>query len=155
MDARELRNMIKAIAILLVETVLVIGVLWGLSTSYGAGDDNFHIGMVFVLIQSIVIIICYVCWYLAANRRAADLVNIEEMRKEAFNKIPLYLIVSILITGGVAGIVVVCIISKLIFVEINDVYCYSTALMEFFVGNITLYLTMRFWGIPDRVLGRY
>lgn len=155
MNTHELRNMGKAIGILFVETLIVLLGLWSLAYTTGAGSENFYIGVIFVLLQALGIILSYTLWYLSANRQAADLINMEEMRRAAFRRIPKYLLLSLLITGVIAAVGVAAVLFRFIFVEIEQVYSLSAVLMELVVGNFTLLLMMCFWGLPDRVLGRY
>ena len=155
MEIREFKNMVKALAILSVVTIIVLAGLWSLSYSTGAGSESFHIGSIIVLLQAMVIAASYVMWYLDVNRSAADLINIEEMRRAAFRRILPYWFISLLITGAIGAAAGVGFVLQMIFVDINQVYCLSASIMELVAGNFTLLLLMRFWGLPDRVLGRY
>lgn len=147
--------MAKAIGILSAVTIAVLIGLWSVSYSTGAGTGNLYIGAFFVLLQAIWIIIFYTLWYFDVNRRAAELINIDEMRRAAFSRIPRYMFFSILVTAAVGGAAVAGVMCRVLFVDINQIFCLSAAFMELAAGNFTLLLLMCFWGLPDRVLGRY
>lgn len=142
-------------AFLILEAFLLVLGLSGFAYTAGAGSENFRLSTVFVLSQICIILVIYWRWYIKANREAAELYNIEKMRKAAFRYIPGSLLLSVTLTGLIAAAGMAATFLQIIFVDINRIFCVSAMLSEFLLGNLSLLLVMRTVGLPDRVLGRY
>lgn len=151
----EYGNMAKGIFILVLVTCMVTWGLWEASYLTGAGDDAYSFSFLFVTAQGAVIIGAYILWYREANRLASDLYNITEMRKAAHSRIPRYLLSAIVITLIIAAAAVIAMVFILFLANINGIYIFSSALSELLIGNFALILLMYFFGLPNRVLGRY
>lgn len=151
----EFRNMFKGIGWLAAGMFLVIMGLSRVAYHSGAGTAAFQLSLLFVFAQFIAAGIAYVQWYRTVNRLAADMYNTEEKRRAAFGHIIRYLVPSVLCSGLIALAAVIAMLIHVIFVGINPVYCYSSVLTGFFTGNVLLFILMRFFGLPDRVLNRY
>ena len=121
----EYGNMVKGIFILVLITFLVMGGLY--PTAYLMGGNNL----------------------------AKDMFNNSEMRKAARSCAVRYLLLSIGITLGIAAVALLVTFLNLIFVGISQIYSFTSVLSEWLIGNITLWLLMWYFGLPNRVLGRY
>lgn len=155
MSKSEFSNMYKMILVLIVEMFVVMFGLSRVALYTSAGDLNYQLSLVFVIAQTVAIIKEYVSWYRRVNKNVAEMYNIEEKRSTAFHDIPRYFFAAIAITGLIALCAAGAMFFQVLFVGIEKMYCFTSVLSEFFVGNITLLIMMRFLGLPDRVLGRY
>lgn len=151
----EFSNLFKSIGIMGVLLILVILFLSAISYFTGAGTEAFHLSLIFVFGQSIVQICTYILWYRKVNHLAADMYNSAEKRKMAFHYKNQYILISVTMTGAIAGAGVIAMFINIIFVGINPTYCYSSIMVMFLIGNGTIFLTMRFWGLPNRVTNSY
>lgn len=155
MSSKEFNNMYKGIIFIAVGTILVVFGLNRVAYSTGAGTAAFQISLMFVMAQAAVVALVYVHWYRMVNRLVAEMYNIEEKRRTAFRYIGRYLAFAILITVLIAVAAIVAMFLNVLFVGINHAFCYTSVFIEFFVGNITLWILMRFFGLPDRVINKY
>ena len=151
----EFRNMFKGIGLMMGEMFAIILGLSRVSYCTGAGTAAFQLSLIFVFSQAIVLTVTYIQWYRTVNRLAADLYNTKEKRKTAFRYIIPYLTTAVVISGVISLVAVIATISQIIFYGISPIYCFSSILSEFIIGSITLWILMRFFGLPDRVLNRY
>lgn len=151
----ELKNLCKGTIGFIVIGILILFGLRFAASEMNAGSEGFHLSLPFLIAQASMIIVAYVLWYCKVNRIAADMMSIAEMRKMAFHYIGRYLILSLLVTGVIAVAAVICMLLNLLFVGIPAGYCYCSVFTMFFLGNVTLYVLMRFLALPNRVTGSY
>lgn len=154
MEGNKYRNMIKTIIIFLVELVIVAVGLNVVSFYTGAGDTNYWMSLIFVAAQAAVFITVYICWYNTTDKEAIEMFNLDKMRKMAYHRIPSYWLVAFFVSAGLGAAGIVAMAFGLLFDEISLSYGLASMITEFALGNITLLLMMRIWGLPDRILGR-
>lgn len=151
----EYGNMVKGIFILVLITFLVMGGLYPTAYLMGAGDTAYSFSVYFVAAEGLSITLLYWRWYKKSNNLAKDMFNNSEMRKAARSCAVRYLLLSIGITLGIAAVALLATFLNLIFVGISQIYSFTSVLSEWLIGNITLWLLMWYFGLPNRVLGRY
>lgn len=79
------------------------------------------------------------------------MMNIEKMRKMAFHYKNQYFTTSVMLTVLIAVIALICMLVGIWFVGIPALYCISSVVTMCIVGNLVLYLLMRFIGLPDQI----
>ncbi len=151
----EFSNLLRSYLVLIVFSLIVLGGLNIFSFVTNAGDGAFNSSCIFVFIQLVALMICYGIWYYKSNAAVAVLSNTAKMRKTVFGRIPFYMFMSILLTLGISVIGTICILIRVIFVDIAPVYTYSALYIFPLLGNLLLFLLMRFFGLPNRMTGTY
>lgn len=151
----EFTNFFRSVGVMIVLMVLVTLGLYRVAYVTGAGNAVFYQSLLFVFGQTAMQILFYALWYRKVNHLAADLYDTAEKRSMAFQYIKKYLLMAVVSTGVIACSVVSAIWVNVIFVGISPVYCSSSVWIMFFVGNIALFILMRFLGLPNRVTNTY
>lgn len=151
----EYKNMVKGILAIATVMVLAVAALSQMAYYAGAGTAAFNLSLLFVTAQTLVIMGAYVLWYRRTGMAAADMMNIADKRRMAFRCKNKYILSSVAITGGIALAAIVCMLLNILFSGIAPLYCYTSVLTMFIVGNLVLYLLTRFWGLPNAVTGIY
>ena len=151
----EYKNLSKGILGIVALMLLDILALNQASYYLGAGTAAFNLSILFVIAQTSVICLAYVFWYRRVSRIAAEMFNIEEMRRMAFHHKNRYQFVSLLLTGGISAAAMLCMVFNILFAGINAAYCYMAVFSMFFTGNLALWILMRFLGLPNRVTGTF
>ena len=105
--------------------------------------------------QTLVILGAYILWYRKTSQEAEDMMNIVDKRRMAYHYKNKYILISVAATGGIALAAVVCMLLNILFAGIAPLYCYTSVLTMFVAGNLVLYLSIRFWGLPNAVTGIY
>lgn len=149
------KNMFRGISGIFALMIIADIVLNRTAYYLGAGTEAFNLSLLFTAAQTLVISMAYIFWYRKVSYNAADMISIADMRKMAFHYKNRYLITSVLVTGGIAFLAVICMVLNILFVGIISLYCYISVLTMFFLGNVALFLLMRFWGLPNRITGSY
>ena len=152
---KEFKNLFKGSAAFLGIAIVLLVLLRLTAGEMNAGSEGFNLSMPFLLAQVLVIIISYTTWYRKVNTYAADMINLKEKRDMAFYYMTRHLISSVLITAFIAGIAVICMLLDFLFVGIPAIYCYSSVFSMLILGNLTLFILMRFVALPNSVTGLY
>ena len=87
------------------------------------------------------------------SREAVNMMNIEKMRKMAFYYKRKYFTTSAILTILIVAIALICMVGSIWFVGIPAAYCISSVITMAIVGNLVLYLLMRFVGLPNQITG--
>lgn len=152
-----LKNLFKGTMGFAVIAVLVLFGLRFLAREMNAGAEGFRLSLPFLIAQVVVIVGCYAAWYRKVNRKAANMLNLAEMRKMAFHCKNRYLGISISLTVVIVIILLICMLLSswfsIWFVGIPAAYCISSVMTMAIVGNLVLYLLMRFVGLPNQITG--
>lgn len=133
--------------------VLVLFGLRFLAGEMNAGAEGFRLSLPFLIAQAAVIVGCYVVWYRKVSRTAENMMNIEKMRKMAFHYKNQYFTTSAILTILIVAIALICMVGSIWFVGIPAAYCISSVITMAIVGNLVLYLLMRFVGLPNQITG--
>jgi len=150
----EMKNLFKGTLVFAVISSLMLLGFRFLAAEMNAGSAGFNLSAPFFLSQVIVIIFCYIAWYCKVNRRAADMMNIAEMRKMAEKYMGSYLFRSILITLAIGVAALAVMVLDVLRIGIPAIYCWSSVCAMFFSGNLALFLMMHF-ALPNRITGSY
>ena len=142
-----LKNLFKGTMGFAVIAVLVLFGLRFLAREMNAGAEGFRLSLPFLIAQAAVIVGCYVTWYRKVSREAVNMMNIEKMRKMAFYYKRKYFTTSAILTA------LICMVGSIWFVGIPAAYCISSVITMAIVGNLVLYLLMRFVGLPNQITG--
>lgn len=148
-----LKNLFKGTMGFAVIAVLVLFGLRFLAREMNAGAEGFRLSLPFLIAQAAVIVGCYVTWYRKVSREAVNMMNIEKMRKMAFYYKRKYFTTSAILTILIVAIALICMVGSIWFVGIPAVYCISSVITMAIVGNLVLYLLMRFVGLPNQITG--
>lgn len=148
-----LKNLFKGTMGFAVIAVLVLFGLRFLAREMNAGAEGFRLSLPFLIAQAAVIVGCYVTWYRKVSREAVNMMNIEKMRKMAFYYKRKYFTTSAILTILIVAIALICMVGSIWFVSIPAAYCISSVITMAIVGNLVLYLLMRFVGLPNQITG--
>ena len=148
-----LKNLFKGTMGFAVIAVLVLFGLRFLAREMNAGAEGFRLSLPFLIAQAAVIVGCYVTWYRKVSREAVNMMNIEKMRKMAFYYKRKYFTTSAILTILIVAIALICMVGSIWFVGIPATYCISSVITMAIVGNLVLYLLMRFVGLPNQITG--
>lgn len=148
-----LKNLFKGTMGFAVIAVLVLFGLRFLAREMNAGAEGFRLSLPFLIAQAAVIVGCYVTWYRKVSREAVNMMNIEKMRKMAFYYKRKYFTTSAILTILIVAIALICMVGSIWFVGISAAYCISSVITMAIVGNLVLYLLMRFVGLPNQITG--
>ena len=148
-----LKNLFKGTMGFAVIAVLVLFGLRFLAREMNAGAEGFRLSLPFLIAQAAVIVGCYVTWYRKVSREAVNMMNIEKMRKMAFYYKRKYFTTSAILTILIVAIALICMVGSIWFVGIPAAYCNSSVITMAIVGNLVLYLLMRFVGLPNQITG--
>ena len=148
-----LKNLFKGTMGFAVIAVLVLFGLRFLAREMNAGAEGFRLSLPFLIAQAAVIVGCYVTWYRKVSREAVNMMNIEKMRKMAFYYKRKYFTTSAILTILIVAIALICMVGSIWFVGIPAAYCSSSVITMAIVGNLVLYLLMRFVGLPNQITG--
>ena len=138
----ELKNLFKGTMGFAVIAVLVLFGLRFLAREMNAGAEGFRLSLPFLIAQAAVIVGCYVTWYRKVSREAVNMMNIEKMRKMAFYYKRKYFTTSAILTILIVAIALICMVGSI-----------SSVMTMAIVGNLVLYLLMRFVGLPNQITG--
>ena len=147
----ELKNLFKGTMGFAGIAVLILFGLRFLAGEMNAGAEGFRLSLPFLIAQAAVIVGCYVVWYRKVSRTAENMMNIEKMRKMAFHYKNQYFTTSVMLTMLIAVIALICMLVGIWFVGIPALYCISSVVTMCIVGNLVLYLLMRFIGLPNQI----
>ena len=150
----EMKNMFKGTIVFAVASSLMLLGFRFLAAEMNAGSAGFNLSAPFFLGQVIVIIFCYIARYCKVNRRAADMMNIAEMRKMADGYMGAYLFRSMIITLAIGLAALAVMVLDLLRIGIPASYSYSSVCAMFLIGNLALFLMMHF-ALPNRITGSY
>ena len=139
-----LKNLFKGTMGFAVIAVLVLFGLRFLAREMNAGAEGFRLSLPFLIAQAAVIVGCYV---------TVNMMNIEKMRKMAFYYKRKYFTTSAILTILIVAIALICMVGSIWFVGIPAAYCISSVITMAIVGNLVLYLLMRFVGLPNQITG--
>ena len=148
-----LKNLFKGTMGFAVIAVLVLFGLRCLAREMIAGAVGFRLSLPFLIAQAAVIVGCYVTWYRKVSREAVNMMNIEKMRKMAFYYKRKYFTTSAILTILIVAIALICMVGRIWFEGITAAYCISSVITMAIVGNLVLYLLMRFVGLPNQITG--
>ena len=148
-----LKNLFKGTMGFAVIAVLVLFGLRFLAREMNAGAEGFRLSLPFLIAQAAVIVGCYVTWYRKVSREAVNMMNIEKMRKMAFYYKRKYFTTSAILTILIVAIALICMVGSIWCVGIPAAYCISSVITMAIVGNLVLYLLMRFVGLPNQITG--
>ena len=148
-----LKNLFKGTMGFAVIAVLVLFGLRFLAREMNAGAEGFRLSLPFLIAQAAVIVGCYVTWYRKVSREAVNMMNIEKMRKMAFYYKRKYFTTSAILTILIVAIALICMVGSIWFVGFPAAYCISSVITMAIVGNLVLYLLMRFVGLPNQITG--
>ena len=148
-----LKNLFKGTMGFAVIAVLVLFGLRFLAREMNAGAEGFRLSLPFLIAQAAVIVGCYVTWYRKVSREAVNMMNIEKMRKMAFYYKRKYFTTSAILTILIVAIALICMVGSIWIVGIPAAYCISSVITMAIVGNLVLYLLMRFVGLPNQITG--
>ena len=151
----EYKNIIKGIMAITPVMLLAAAALGRMAYYAGAGTAAFNLSLLFVTAQTLVILGAYILWYRKTSQEAEDMMNIVDKRRMAYHYKNKYILISVAATGGIALAAVVCMLLNILFAGIAPLYCYTSVLTMFVAGNLVLYLSIRFWGLPNAVTGIY
>lgn len=151
----EFTNFFRSVGVMIMLMVLVTLGLYRIAYITGAGNAAFYQSLLFAFGQAVVQILFYGLWYRKVNRLAADMYDTTEKRSMAFRYKNRYLLLAVVVTGLIAGIAISAMLVHVIFVGISFTYCSSSVWTMFFVGNVALFVLMRFCGLPNRVTNTY
>ena len=148
-----LKNLFKGTMGFAVIAVLVLFGLRFLAREMNAGAEGFRLSLPFLIAQAAVIVGCYVTWYRKVSREAVNMMNIEKMRKMAFYYKRKYFTTSAILTILIVAIALICMVGSIWFVGNPAAYRISSVITMAIVGNLVLYLLMRFVGLPNQITG--
>ncbi len=151
----EYKNMFKGMAAVVVLMLAAILVLSRAAYYTGSGTAAYQESLLFVVLQTIAVMVCYGLWYRKTNRAAADIIRVSEMRRRAVRYRNRYLPISIGWTLGIALAAVICMLLRVIFVEIPLGYCLLSIFLMFILGNAAFYVLTTFLALPNRITGFY
>ena len=135
-----LKNLFKGTMGFAVIAVLVLFGLRFLAREMNAGAEGFRLSLPFLIARKV-------------SREAVNMMNIEKMRKMAFYYKRKYFTTSAILTILIVAIALICMVGSIWFVGIPAAYCISSVITMAIVGNLVLYLLMRFVGLPNQITG--
>lgn len=151
----EYRNFVKGLGVFSGCCILILGLLYMAAMDMSAGTEGFQLSGFLLLLQALVMGICYSLWYIRVDRKASDLMNLQKMRKVARKEMKIFLIPSIAITGVIMGITVAASALRFFFIGIPAIYICGSAILMFITGNALVVILMLFFGQPNRITGDY
>lgn len=151
----EYRNLGKGFGILAGCCFMILGLLYVGAMDMRAGTEGFQLSGFLLLIQAVVMGICYGLWYVKVDRKASDLMNLQKMRSAARKEMKFFLKISIGVTGAVTAITAAASAFGFFFIGIPAVYICGSAVLMFVTGNAVLAALMLFFGQPNRITGDY
>ena len=134
--------------------LLIFGGFFG-AAYWSAGSEGFVLSLPILLVQAVVVAVCYGLWYWKVNREVADLMSLEKMRLLAKEKKKIYLGISCGITGVIAFVAVSASSLSVFFIGIPMIYILISVVTMWAVGSVFLALLMNYLGMPNRITGDY
>ena len=156
---RDFKNAFRVTLVYLFILAALVGVLYMIGYNAGIGTDEFVQAIGFVLAEFMVEIVAYYLWYRHTNRAIAGEIFNDEMVRIAHEAGTLPMVVSLVLSGAIAGIALLGASMGYVFADLDNMAFVAVAVSaEAIIGNILLilfiYPAVGFAG-PGRISGQY